>query len=82
MEWEIVEVKRAKYSSLNGQRRKKGIKANFDNPGGIILDYGEHEITDEILAVVRRRIERSNLSNIDVIFLPNGKLIQILRYKK
>lgn len=61
---------------------KKALKQIYDNPGGIILDYGEHEITDEILAVIRRRIERSNLPSVDVIFKQGGKLVKILRYKK
>lgn len=61
---------------------KKALKQIYDNPGGIILDYGDHEITEEILAVVKRRIERSKLSSVDVIFLQNGKLVKIFRYKK
>lgn len=61
---------------------KKALKQIYDNPGGIILDYKKHEIADEILAVVRRRIERSGLSSVDVIFLRDGKPAKIIRYKK
>lgn len=61
---------------------KKALKQIYDLPGGIILDYGEHEITDEVLAVIKRRIERSNLPNVDVIFRQNGELVKILRYKR
>lgn len=61
---------------------KKALKQICGNPGGIILDYGEHEITEEILAVVKRRIERCRLSSVDVIFLQNGKPVKIFRYKK
>ena len=61
---------------------KKALKQIYDNPGGIILDYGDYGITDEIFAVVKRRIERYNLSSVDVIFLHRGKLVKILRYKK
>lgn len=60
---------------------KKALKQIHDNPGGIILDYGEHEITAKIFSVIQRRVERSNLPDVDVMFLQNGKLIRILKYK-
>lgn len=78
----LWELKAPSTATSTDNAVKKALKQIYDNPGGIILDYGEHEITAEVLAVVKRRIERSSLSNVDVIFLHNSKLIQILRYKK
>ena len=61
---------------------KKAIKQIQDAPGGIILDYGENEISDTILGVIKRRIERSRLTSVDVMLLQDGKLVSVLRHKK
>lgn len=76
------ELKNPSTATSTDNAVKKALKQIFENPGGIILDYGPHEISDKILAVVKRRIERSNLLAVDVIFLQGGQLVKILRYKK
>lgn len=77
----LWELKRPSTVTATDNAVKKALKQIYDNPGGIVLDYGEHTITDTISTVIRRRIERSNLPIIDVIFLKNNQLVKILRYK-
>lgn len=79
--WELKEPS-TKTSTDNAV--KKALKQIYKNPGGLILDYGDHEISVEILEVIRRRIERSGISEVsevDVIFLRKGALATILRHK-
>lgn len=78
----LWELKNTSTATATDNAVKKALKQIQDNPGGIILDYGENKISDMILGIIKRRIERSRLDTVDVIFFQNGDLVKILRYKK
>lgn len=82
-EWngKLWELKGPSTATSTDNAVKKALKQIYENSGGIILDYHGHEITAEVLAVVKRRIERSALPQVDVIFLKNKELFSVLRYK-
>lgn len=62
---------------------RKAMKQIRDNPGGIILDYGDNEIDIETLQdVITRRIMRCGIESVDIMLLSGGKVLKILRYKK
>ncbi len=65
----LWELKNTSTATATDNAVKKALKQIQDNPGGIILDYGENELSDAILAVVKRRIERSQQKAVDVMFL-------------
>lgn len=76
------ELKNPSTATSTDNAIRKALKQIQGNPGGIILDYREHEITEEIMSVISQRIERGNLAAIDVIYLRGDNLVKILRYKK
>lgn len=78
----LWELKNTSTANATDNAVKKAIKQIQDAPGGIILDYGENEISDTILGVIKRRIERSRLTSVDVMLLQDGKLVSVLRHKK
>lgn len=78
--WELKTVT-AEKSADDAVRR--GLKQIQSNPGGIILDYGEHEIDIKTLqAIIDRRIARGGLRGFDVMIVSKGNALRILRYKK
>ena len=78
----LWELKNTSTANATDNAVKKALKQIQDNPGGIILDYSEHEVSDAILSVIKRRIERSRLDTVDVMLVQNGELVKILRHKK
>lgn len=63
---------------------KRGLAQIKPNPGGIILDYGDIDISTEYLQVVinKRMQWLADGSRADIIIIRNGKIVKILRYRK
>ena len=77
--WELKTIKseRAIDSAL-----RKGISQIFENPGGVILDFGNNPVKlKSIELAVKSRIESSCRFQIDIIIICKGELQMILRYK-
>ena len=61
---------------------RRGLKQIQENPGGIILDYGEHDIDlEELKKTLTGRFKRGRVPELDIMILADGKPI-VLRYKK
>lgn len=77
--WDLKTVTTEK--SANSALRK-GIKQIATNPGGIILNYSNNNISNtNLIKEINHRLEYSEIS-IDVIVIINGKLEKIYRNKK
>lgn len=65
---------------------RHGIKQIIDNPGGMILDYGDNDISiDDLRKIISARVSRSQTiyeGGIDIIVKRNGKKVKVFRYKK
>ena len=62
---------------------RKGIRQIAENPGGIILDYGDKSISlNELITVINKRMNWYEEKQIDIMIIQNGKVVSILRYKK
>ena len=79
----LWELKSTSTANATDSAVRKAIKQIQNNPGGIILDYGNHDIDiDIILSVINKRVIRCNLDGFDVLILSKGKAMKFLRYKK
>lgn len=62
---------------------RHGLKQIFENPGGIILNYGQNEISvDKLKKALQSRIRNSAQQSVDIIVLQNENLLIALRHKK
>lgn len=62
---------------------RHGLKQIQENPGGIILDYGDAEIEmDKLVKTIDGRMRRKENGTVDVMIRLNGEVRKILRYKK
>lgn len=62
---------------------RKGLKQIKENPGGIILDYGNNAVSlDELQKTIDSRMLRGGGNDADIIVIKNGQAVKILRYKK
>lgn len=62
---------------------RRGLKQIDKNPGGLVLNYENHEITYEALdRVISDRTRRGLRTDTDIIIIQNGEVQQIKRYKK
>lgn len=60
---------------------RHGIKQIHDNPGGIMLDFQDHDINYNVLrSIIDKRMRRNKLEDIDIMVIHRGKVISILRY--
>lgn len=60
---------------------RHGMKQIYDNPGGIILDYGNKSINDHMLkAIIDKRMLRHDRYSADIMVVKNGKPVCVLRY--
>lgn len=78
--WDLKNTSTAKAadSAIRG-----GLKQIFNNPGGIILDYGDNSINiDEVLDVIASRMKRGQYETADIIIISKGEIVKILRYRK
>ena len=79
-QWELKNTTTAKSAD---SAIRKALKQISQNPGGIILDYGDNEVSlDEILSVVQSRIQMSGSYEVDVMIKTNSGLQIIWRFKK
>lgn len=77
------ELKTASSVNAADQAFRKAAKQIADNPGGIIVDFGENDIDmDSVQKELARRFARCQLDTVDVMFLRNGTLERVQRYKK
>lgn len=78
--WDLKTVSTAKAAD---SAVRKGLKQIFDNPGGIILDYGNNPVSmDNVKKIINARMLRGGGNNADIIIAKEEKVIEILRYKK
>lgn len=78
--WDLKTVTTEK--SANSAVRH-GLKQTQENPGGIILDYGNNELSLKILQeVLKKRLTASAQANVDILVLQKGECVAALRYKK
>lgn len=63
---------------------KRGLQQIRPNPGGIILDYKDIEISMDLLKqVIDKRMEwLSEGETVDIMIVRNSEVIKVLRYKK
>lgn len=67
--------------SANGLIRK-GLKQIELNPGGIFLDYGDRDISiDILLNVIEERMKWHKGKGLDIMIVRSGEVIKVLRYK-
>ncbi|MCR5447433.1 MAG: minor capsid protein [Schwartzia sp.] len=60
---------------------RSGVKQIQQNTGGLILKFNLKEFNlEKILAIVKRRMERSMDKVMDIMILDNGKLVGVFRY--
>ena len=72
-------------SSIDSQVRK-GIKQILSNVGGLFLNIDRSNLKESsIISIIADRISRENkrrLKSVDIILIKNGKVLNIIRYKK
>lgn len=79
-QWELKTVTTEKSAD---SAVRSAIKQISENPGGIILDYGDNDISiDSVQEVVKNRLERQRTIDADVIILNHGEMAKALRYTK
>lgn len=62
---------------------RSALKQILENPGGVILDYGNNTISiSDIEGIVARRLERQEKCTADILILNHGSLVKAIRYKK
>jgi len=60
---------------------KSGMKQIRQNPGGIILNFGNHDISlDELHEVIDKRMIWYPKESADIMIVAKGKLLEVLRY--
>lgn len=51
-----------------------------ENPGGIVLDYGDKSISlDNLQTIINKRMSWYGKNQIDIMIIQNGKVVSILR---
>ena len=62
---------------------RKAISQIYDNPGGVILDFGKNTINlKKVENAIKDRVESNCRFKIDIIILFNSQLQKVIRYKK
>ena len=62
---------------------RKGYSQVSENTGGVMIDYGEHDIDlDFIMDAIEERMHWYHGDTIDIMLVHRGKVLKILRYKK
>lgn len=62
---------------------RHGLKQIQNNPGGIILNYEDRNISLNVLRkVISKRINASAKQSVDIVIIQDDRIVQVLRYKK
>lgn len=62
---------------------RKAISQIYDNPGGVILDFGKNTINlKKVENAIKDRVESNCRFKIDIIIVFNSQLQKVIRYKK
>ena len=63
---------------------RHGLVQIKDNPGGIILNYGNKNFTmEKLMSVIDKRMQWNHFDeNIDIIIMAKNHVIKVKRYKK
>lgn len=78
--WDLKTVTTEK--SANSAVRH-GLKQVKENPGGIILNYDNREISLEVLQeILSKRLAASAQKTVDILIVQNNAVLKVLRYKK
>lgn len=78
--WDLKTVTTEK--SANSAVRH-GLKQIQENPGGIILNYENRDISLNILhGILKKRMMASAKQTVDIMIIQNDEVLQVLRYKK
>ena len=60
---------------------RHGLKQIQENPGGIILNYGENNISVDLLTdVLKKRLSASATQNVDILVLSHDELLAVQRF--
>lgn len=79
-EWELKTTTTEKSAD---SALRNALKQILENPGGVILDYGDNEVSiQDIGKIVIRRLERQEKCTADILILNHGKIVRAIRYKK
>lgn len=62
---------------------RKGMKQILKNPGGVMLNFGEHDVSLTLLEkVLDERMQWYKNRSVDIIVVSKDELIKVYRYKK
>ena len=62
---------------------KKGYSQISENPGGVMIDYGDHDIDlDFVMKAIKLRMQWYHGEAMDIMLVHRGNVLKILRYKK
>ena len=77
------ELKTPKSQKGTNSALRKGYSQVSENTGGVMIDYGEHDIDlDFIMDAIEERMHWYHGDTIDIMLVHRGKVLKILRYKK
>lgn len=77
------ELKSPKSQKGTNSALRKGYSQVSENTGGVMIDYGEHDIDlDFIINAIEERMHWYHGDTIDIMLVHRGKVLKILRYKK
>lgn len=80
--WEEQEPKAYTANAIDANIRE-AIHQIIDNPGGVVLDIGNSDMKlSEVKELTRKRLQRSSRFNCDIIIIRNGKIEDVMRYRK
>lgn len=78
--WDLKSTSTAKAAD---SALRSGLKQILENPGGIILDYGNNNVDfEDVWRVIESRMKRGHYATADIIVVFNGEVVKILRYRK
>ncbi len=80
LKWELKTVTTEKSAD---SALRSALKQIAEKPGGVILDYGDNEISIEALQkIIDGRLSRQKMCSADIMILNHGRLVKVIRYKK
>lgn len=83
---ELWDLKNCSTSKALDSSVRKGLLQIAENPGGIIVELGDDVDLEAAIEIATKRVMRKDtcvtFSQCDIMFIQNGKILRILRYKK